>query len=157
LSHASALTNLKDFLTNFPACKLLIDNFTDIKLDVGGARLKPGQSVQLSGASILFGYNPSVNFSFHSDADDNPLKSKADITCVTMLGPGASTLYIAGADKEAKFEKPGDYHAFASALLHRSGHTNTLSVKLVTFFKVKWSYFPVPRKRIELHRVFARA
>ena len=30
-------------------------------------------------------------------------------------------------------------HAFASALFHRSGQTNTLSVKLVTFFKVKWN------------------
>ena len=135
-------TNLKAFLVNFPACKTLIDNFTDLKLDVANGRLKQGQSVQLSGASILFGYNPSVNFSFHSDADDNPETSKADITCVTMLGPGSSTLYIAGAEKEAEFVKPGDYHAFASALLHRSGRTNTLSVKLVTFFKVKWSLGP---------------
>jgi len=128
-------SNLKDFTSTFKASSLLIDNFLKV-LDTD--TLKDGQGLLLTGVSILFGYNTSVNYSFHSDKAANPKQSDTDITCICMLGPGKSTFYVAGAEDEAVFEKPGDFHAFPSSLYHRSGQATSLTVKLVFFFKVKW-------------------
>ena len=128
-------SNLRDFTSTFKASSLLIDNFLKA-MDTD--TLKDGQGLLLTGVSILFGYNTSVNYSFHSDKAANPKQSDTDITCICMLGPGKSTFYVAGAEDEAVFEKPGDYHAFPSSLYHRSGQATSLTVKLVFFFKVKW-------------------
>ena len=128
-------SNLRDFTSTFKASSLLIDNFLKV-LDTD--TLKDGQGLLLTGVSILFGYNTSVNYSFHSDKAANPKQSDTDITCICMLGPGKSTFYVAGASDEAVFEKPGDFHAFPSSLYHRSGQATSLTVKLVFFFKVKW-------------------
>ena len=128
-------SNLRDFTSTFKASSLLIDNFLKA-MDTD--TLKDGQGLLLTGVSILFGYNTSVNYSFHSDKAANPKQSDTDITCICMLGPGKSTFYVAGAEDEAVFEKPGDFHAFPSSLYHRSGQATSLTVKLVFFFKVKW-------------------
>ena len=128
-------SNLRDFTSTFKASSLLIDNFLKA-MDTD--TLKDGQGLLLTGVSVLFGYNTSVNYSFHSDKAANPKQSDTDITCICMLGPGKSTFYVAGAEDEAVFEKPGDFHAFPSSLYHRSGQATSLTVKLVFFFKVKW-------------------
>lgn len=134
--HLVTKEDVGSFMKTFVNCNSLSDHFLERILDV--KYLPSGKSVVLNAVSVLFGYNPAVNYKYHQDSKANPRHSTTHITCVVQLGPGGSNFKVAGAKGCGYFTNPGDFHAFHAGLFHRSGATTSLTMKLVLFYKVIW-------------------
>ena len=93
---------------------------------------KKGSAYEVTYTHVLFCFNAHTSYSFHQDAPD--LKQKVDYTVMLMLSPGDSTMRVAGADEDFKYEFPGAACMFdACALFHRSGTALLRTVKLCFF------------------------
>ena len=84
---------------------------------------------------VLFGFNPHAVYSFHKDAPD--MESTPNFTMMVMLSPGASTLIVAGAEREFTYKFPGAMALFdAVQVFHSSGNATARTLKLAFFVKL---------------------
>jgi hypothetical protein len=85
---------------------------------------------------VLFGFSAYTNYSFHVDGKD--LQCKPDYTFMLNLSPGPSSMFVAGAEQEAKYTFPGDVLLFdAVNVFHCSGHATARTLKLALFVSLK--------------------
>jgi hypothetical protein len=83
-------------------------------------------NVSIRVVHLLFHWNSHSFFNYHIDED-------GVITCIINLGPGTSTMHVAGSEV-ATYDAIGSAHVFPSKVHHRSGAAQRRCVKMAIFF-----------------------
>ena len=116
------VNTIDNFAKCFPEAAMLIEWKTEQVANYASKRATHGES------HLLFGWNQNSHFSYHED------HKNYQVTYTTMLSPGMSSMHVAGATQEARYEHAGYGHMFDSQLYHRSGVTQLRTVKMSDFF-----------------------
>jgi len=77
---------------------------------------------------LLWGWNTHSHYGYHQD------HIPMCMTLTVLLSLGKSSMHVAGAPEEAKYEL-GTAHLVAGNMYHRSGYTQRRTVKMSLFFK----------------------
>jgi hypothetical protein len=91
----------------------------------------------LAAIDILFQHSRSVHFTNHTDTEASGyLVKELVLTVVWLISPnGSSSMRVAGADKAAEMNRPGEGHLFVSDMYHRTDVTTVGTVKVTCFFR----------------------
>jgi len=121
-SKRTGVNTLVNFLSCFPEAEMLIEWKTE---NVSNYTSKQATHEE---THLLFGWNQNSHFAYHAD------HKNYQVTYTSMLSPGMSSMHVAGAKDEARYEQAGHGHMFDSQLYHRSGITQLRTVKMSDFF-----------------------
>jgi len=88
--------------------------------------------IRLERVDLLMNWTRNSHYLMHQDHIDG--HGLAYLTVIVNITPYASTLLIAGADKDVELDRIGKGVCFPGSLWHRSGETRRGTVKLAFFY-----------------------